>query len=196
VFFAMPCLEGQTTSGEYQDSMMASQDYAPLEPIVERRAPNLINQMRGVIHDAKGMLYEANIDFGREFTIELSHHYGMEHFRQIGAIIVTVVNREYCKKLIVALPGQRHPVHLHKAKEETFHLLWGDLLLNLNGRALNLRRGDTALVERGVKHSFTSKNGAIFEELSTTHVVGDSYYDDERIRNLDPIQRKTTLESW
>jgi len=196
VFFAMPCLEGQTTSGEHQDSMTASQDYAPLEPILERRAPSLVNQIRGIVHDAKGMLYEANIDFGREFTIELSHHYGMEHFRHVGALIVTVVNREYCKKLIVVLPGQKHPPHLHKVKEETFHLLWGDLLINLDDRALTLGRGDTVLVERGVRHAFTTRGGAIFEELSTTHVAGDSYYDDERICRLDPMQRKTVLETW
>jgi N-acetylneuraminate synthase len=196
VFFAMPCVEGQTTSGEYQDSMIASQDYAALEPIVERRAPSLVNQIRGIVHDAKGMLYEAQIDFGREFRIELSHHYGMEHFRHVGAIIVTVVNREYCKKLIVVLPGQKHPPHVHKVKEEMFHLLWGDLLIDLDGTVRTLRRGDTVLVERGMKHAFTSKGGAIFEELSTTHVIGDSYYDDERILRLDPMQRKTVLESW
>jgi len=196
VFFAMPCVEGQTTSGEHQESMAASRDYAPLEAIMERRAPCPINQIRGIVHDAKGMLYEANIDFGREYTIELSHHYGMDHFRHVGALIVTVVNREYCKKLIVVLPGQKHPAHMHKLKEETFHLLWGDLCINLDDKALTLRRGDTVLVERGMKHSFTTRGGAIFEELSTTHVTGDSYYDDERIRKLDPMQRKTTLDSW
>jgi N-acetylneuraminate synthase len=196
VFFAMPCAPGQTTSGEYQNTMTASRDYEEMEAICERRSPDLINQTRAIIHDAKGLLYEAHIDLGPEFTIELSHHYGMEHFRQTGALMVTVVNREYCKRLVVMLPGQKHPSHLHKQKEETFHILWGDIHLNLEGKTLNLKPGDQVLIPRAAVHSFGSRNGGIFEELSTRHVIGDSYYEDERIKKLDPIQRKTMLDSW
>ena len=94
VFFAMPCAPGQTTSGEYQETMVASRDYDEMGPLYERRPPNLINQIRTIIHDAKGLLYEAHVNVGSEFTIELSHHYGVEHFRQVGALLVTVVNRE------------------------------------------------------------------------------------------------------
>lgn len=196
VFFAMPCAEGQTTSGEYQETMTASRDYKSNVPIKEHRQPNIINLVRGIIHDAKGMLYEANIEVGSDFTIELSHHYGMEHFRQTGALIVNVVNREYCKKLIVMLPGQKHPNHHHKIKEETFQLLWGDLEINLNGSKILLKRGDTFLVKRGDWHSFATRNGAIFEEISTTHVKGDSYYENEQISKKDPMERKTVIENW
>ena len=196
VFFAMPCLPGQTTSGEYQDSMVASQDYQAGEALHERRPPNLIDQTRSIIHDAKGLLYEAHVNFGPEFTIELSHHHGMEHFRQVGALLVTVVNREYCKRLLVMLPGQTHPAHFHKRKEETLHVLWGDVQFNLEGQSLQLRRGDQVLVARGAVHSFGSRGGCVMEELSTRHVVGDSYYEDDKIRTIDPMQRKTMLDGW
>ena len=43
------------------------------------------------------MLYEANVVLGDDFEIELSHHYGIEHFRQTGALIVNIINREYYK---------------------------------------------------------------------------------------------------
>ena len=70
------------------------------------------------------MLYEANIYLGDTFEAELSHHYGMKHFRQFGAVIISIVNREYCKKLIAVLPGQQHPDHMHKVKElSACHLL-------------------------------------------------------------------------
>jgi N-acetylneuraminate synthase len=196
VFFAMPCAEGQTTSGEYQDTMVASRDYEAMEAIRECRRPDLINQTRAIIHDAKGLLYEAHVDLGPDFTIELSHHYGMEHFRQVGALLVTVVNREYCKRLVVMLPGQRHPTHLHKKKEETFHVLWGDVHLTLEGAPTSLKRGDQVVIPRGAAHAFSSRNGCVFEELSTRHIVGDSYYEDERITSLDPMQRKTMIDSW
>lgn len=199
VFFAMPCTEGQTTSGEFGQHravFVASRQYKRGAPVHEHRQSDTINVIRGIIHDAKGILHEAHVRLGNGSTIELSHHYGVEHFRQTGALIVNVINREYCKKLVVLLPGQRHPNHHHKIKEETFHVLWGDLELNLNGIVHKMKPDDIVLVERGAWHSFTSGGGAIFEEVSTTHIDGDSYYEDERISKLDPIQRKTTLESW
>ena len=44
--------------------------------------------------------------------------------------------------------------------------------------------------------SFGTVNGCIFEEVSTTHVVGDSYYEDPKVAALDPMQRKTILSMW
>lgn len=199
IFFAMSCTEGQTTSGEfgqYRATLAASRNYRQNEPIYERRLPDLISSVRGIIHDAKGMIYEAGIALGNDFEIELSHHYGIEHFRQTGALIVNLINREYCKKLVVLLPIQQHPNHYHKIKEETFQLLWGDLEVKLEGKAMQMRPGDKLLISRGRWHSFTSKKGAIFEEISTTHIKNDSYYEDERINNLDPIERKTIIEKW
>jgi len=200
VFFAMPCAEGQIKSGEFTETLVASKNYCKNDPInapIERmRQPNVIHMIRGIIHDARGMLYEAHVEFGKDFEIELSHHYGIEHFRQFGALIVNVINREYCKKLIVVLPGQKHPNHYHKIKEETFQLLWGDADITINGIKNELKPGDKILVEKGAWHSFTSKKGAIIEEISTTHYSGDSYYEDETIKKLDPITRKTILTDW
>lgn len=196
VFFAMPCAEGQTTSSEYQDTMVASTALAADAAVVERRQRTLANQLRTLIHQAKGMLHEAHIAIGDKFTIEMSHHYGPEQFRSNGALIVNLVNREYCKKLIIMLPGQRHPNHRHMKKEETFQLLHGDLEVNLHGVMHTLTPGEILLVERGTWHSFATSNGCIFEEVSTTHIISDSYYEDPKIATLDPIQRKTLLTMW
>jgi len=196
VFFAMPAEPGQTTTSEYQAAMVASQDYPELAPIHERRQRTTTTQLRSLIHQAKGMLYEAKILIGDRYSIEMSHHYGAENFRQTGALIVNLVNREYCKKLIIMLPGQRHPNHRHMKKEETFQLLHGDLEVDLNGVIHNLRPGQMVLVERGSWHAFTTVKGCIFEEVSTQHIIGDSYYEDSRIAGLDPMQRKTLLTMW
>jgi N-acetylneuraminate synthase len=51
-------------------------------------------------------------------------------------------------------------------------------------------------VERDTFHSFETKGGAIFEEISTTHIVGDSEYEDPAIARLDPMDRKTVLSQW
>ncbi len=196
VYFAMPCQERQMTSGEFADGIEAKKDYAANDPFMEKRKLTDLNLVRSVVHDAKGMLYEAGIALGKDFEVELSHHYGMKHFRQTGAIIISIINREYCKKLLVILPGQKHPIHMHKVKEETFQLLYGDLTVNMEGEDIYMKPGDIQTVLRGEKHSFTSMRGAIFEEVSTTHIQNDSYYEDPVIRALDPIERKTILKKW
>lgn len=199
VFFAMPLQEGQLTSGEfgrYRTRYVASQEYASGEAIAEEPQQDAISEMRSIVHDAKGILHEAGVRLNSTAEIELSHHHGLGKFREIGALIVNVINREYCKKLIVMLPGQRHPTHRHEVKEETFHLLWGDLTVTMNGQPAALRPGDTLLVERGVWHSFATQRGCVVEEVSTTHVKGDSYYEEAAISALDPTERKTVLEDW
>lgn len=199
VFFAMPCQAGQLTSGEfgrYRAKWTASKNYKPNESVFEQNPPDLYTQIRGIIHQAKGMFTEAGIVLGDEYEVELSHHYGLENFAQTGCLLVSLMNREYCKKLIVVLPGQSHPFHKHKRKEETFQLLYGNLKAQLEDRKYDLKPGDQLLVERETWHSFSSEKGAIFEEISTTHYRNDSFYQDEKIAALDPMQRKTVLEEF
>ena len=51
-------------------------------------------------------------------------------------------------------------------------------------------------VGRGQIHSFSSEQGVIFEEISTTHIKNDSYYEDAQIASQDPIERKTYIKDW
>jgi sialic acid synthase SpsE/quercetin dioxygenase-like cupin family protein len=200
VYFAMPCQDGQTTSGElgrYRSSIVASKAYGINEAVSDHDSgEDRISFIREILHDAKGMIFEAGIRVTEDNTVEISHHYGIANFRKNGALIVNVINREYCKKLIVVFPGQVHPFHYHQKKEETFQLLWGKLRVEMEGRVYDLKPGQTLLVERGADHSFTSENGAIFEEISTTHIKNDSFYKDEKIARLDPLERKTMIDSW
>lgn len=196
VFFAMPCHEGQMVSGEFSAGMAAEKDYDENAPLYEKKKYTDVSLARSIIHDAKGLLFEAGIALGNQFEVELSHHYGIKKFRHTGAIIINIINREYCKKLIVVLPGQQHPMHFHKIKEETFQLLYGDLECKVEGQMIDMQPGDTQTVLRNAKHAFSSRNGAVFEEISTTHVKGDSYYEDPEITKLDLMARKTIIKEW
>lgn len=200
VFFAMPLQEGQITSGEfgrYRADYSASRDYKENEPIVEQVVEaDKEKLVRTIVHEIKGMLQEANIEPGDSVEIELSHHQGMEKYREVGAALVNVLNREYCKKILVMLPNQKHPEHMHKVKEEAFHMLWGDLKLVRDGEEIALKAGDAVIIERGQWHSFRTQGGAIWEEISTTHVRGDSYYKDPAIANMEVSARKTIVENW
>lgn len=199
VFFAMPCVEGQLTSGEFGQfptKFVATQDYAAGGAVYEKVESDTMRVVREILHDAKGLLYEAGITLGEDCQIEISHHYGLSRFREMGCVLINLVNREYCYKLLIMLPGQKHPPHLHQQKEETFYLLWGDMTVNLqNFGEVNMKPGDKLLIHRGTLHDFTTESGAIVAEISTHSIVGDSYYENKEIAQLDPIQRKTFVES-
>jgi N-acetylneuraminate synthase len=199
VFFAMPLREGQMTSGEWKDDCVADRDYAAREAISEqiaRRRPTKKEIVYQSIHEIKGMLNEARIAVGTEFTVELSHHYGIEHFRETGATIIDCINRAYCKKIIVLLPGQKHPYHYHRKKEETFQVLAGEMVVEMEGRPRKMLPGDLLTVQPGVWHKFQSDSGVMFEEVSTTHLNDDSFYEDKYINQVGRDERKTRLINW
>jgi N-acetylneuraminate synthase len=176
--------------------MIASKDYATNEAIYEQRKVSVTKDFRSVIHDVKGLLYEAKVVIPKEFNLEISHHYGMEHFRHYGCTMVSIINREYCKKILIVLPGQINPTHTHKIKEETFQVLSGTLELTVENKIYHLRAGEVFTVERLKPHSFTSIDGCVFEEVSTTHIRNDSFYEDAKIQSMDPMERKTILTDW
>lgn len=199
VYFAMPCGDGQLTSGkfgQYRARYVASRDYRADEAVTEHPQSDPLSRLRGIVHDAKGILYEAGIALGDDVTIEVSHHHGLDQCRDVGCILVNSINREYCNKFLIMLPGQRHPQHKHRQKEETFHVLWGDLEVDLSGDIVHLRPGDKLLVERDTMHGFRSRGGCVFAEISTRSIRGDSYYADPEIAAKDPLERKTILEEW
>jgi N-acetylneuraminate synthase len=154
-----------------------------------------VNDIRPKVFDALGkvcaLLRDASITVADGVNCQLSHHYGIDAFEQTGATIIDVVNREYCKKILVLLPGQQHPVHAHHKKEETFNVLFGEMQLQLGDELKTIRAGDMVTVERGMQHAFSSEQGVIFEELSTTHYNDDSFYQDSSINQNS--RRKTNL---
>ncbi len=198
VFFAMPYQKGQMFSGDFIEDIISNKDYKKNDPIDEiigvKHQVDPKRIIYSCIHQAKGLLYQARIAIGKEFNVDLSHHYGVEHFDKVGAIIIDVINREYCKKLIIQLPGQFHPLHYHKQKEETFQALWGELLIKIDDEEKILRPGDQVTVMPEQRHSFTTKTGVIVEEVSTTHYKNDSFYEDKQV-STEPNLRKTELET-
>jgi N-acetylneuraminate synthase len=138
----------------------------------------------------------AQIDLSPELETASAHHYGIRNFREFGAVIINCINRQYCKKLIVQLPGQHHPSHFHKRKEETFQVLSGELFVDLDGHKHHLYPGDTLLVQPGVWHEFWTETGVIFEEVSTTHYNDDSFYKDKQINRMERHQGKTVVDNW
>jgi len=200
VFFAIPYEVGQLDSGSFKEGLKVATAIEKDAPIsagdVSRQENSDRHVIQEAIHEAKAMLNEAGIALNSEFRTEYSHHYGIANFRETGAIIIDCVNRDYCKKLIVQLPGQSHPLHFHKLKEETFQVLSGIVHTEVEGHQRTLYPGETILIQPGVWHRFWTDSGVIFEEISTTHFNSDSYYKDKRINRLERAERKTAVDHW
>ena len=90
-------------------------------------------KLKRYVHQIRAILNIAGIKLGPEFYVEYSHHYGIPNFGRTGCVLIDCVNREYCKKILVQLPGQSHPYHFHRLKEETFQVLWGEMYLDIDG---------------------------------------------------------------
>ena len=197
-FCAIPALEGQLVANEMSKYL----EYSATGPVAAR-APimatavtraNVRQQVVAIVNSLRELLIQSQTRLPNRLDLELSHHYGIERYHEWGGAIINIVNREYCKKLILLLPGQKHPSHAHKRKEETFHILYGDMTLDLDGETRDYADGDLVTVERGVMHHFSSRGGVVVEEISTTHYKDDSYYEDPRVAQNK--QRKTQMTFW
>jgi sialic acid synthase SpsE/quercetin dioxygenase-like cupin family protein len=197
-FFAIPNFENQVTANQLSkySEFIADKDIDANKPILtgDITMTNLRDKVLQIVNKIRPLLIESKVILPDKLEMEISHHYGIDRFEEWGATIINCINREYCKKLIILLPNQKHPIHFHKKKEETFHVLYGDMAVNLNGEEKSCKAGDMVIVERGMKHDFRSAHGAIFEEISTTHYKDDSFYDDVNV--LNNKNRKTALTFW
>lgn len=180
-YLAFPCKPGQLVANDLSkyNHIVLKNSYEKDDAVMleEVEITNTADDILSVVKDINALMKEANVVVPVGSCCEISHHYGVKKYRETGVAMIDCVNREYCKKILIMLPGQNHPCHYHVQKEETFVVLHGDLLLNLEDEIISLHKGDVMTVERNKKHSFSSKEGCIFEEISTTHFANDSYYE-------------------
>ena len=194
----IPGIPGQLQAkdaGKYVQ-IVASSDLVADEPITKSHVVLIEREERvfGIRDYIVDLVRKSGVVVPINSVLEISHHYGLDNFEQFGSCMITVVNREYCKKLIFLLPGQTHPAMYHKLKDETFFLLYGDLSLKLNHDPVHIQEGGTVEINPGVIHEFGTLNGAVIEEVSSSHIAEDSFYLDEEItRNK---HRKTFVHYW
>ncbi len=199
VFYAMPLQENQLDASQVDNIVgnTLARDLKSNSAITKQDLQQKIDEelVSKIITEAKNRLKEANINLDSNEEIEISAHYGLDNFNKHGVVIINKINREYCKKLLIVSEGQHHPCHHHIKKEEAFELLSGDCSLVLNDKEIQLKKGSPVLINRGVKHSFYSREGCVIEEISTTHYPNDSVYEDPVINSYDLSERKILCSS-
>ena len=198
VFYAFPCQEGQVLAND----MSKYTQFIAQVPVI-KNAPvehayvsttNLRDKIYDIVQDVKRFVDASGTVYPPAANLEISHHYGIDKFYETGIAMITVVNRDYCKKLIIALPGQSHPEQYHEKKDETFIILHGRVSLCLDDKLHSLAKGDVITIDPGVRHRFFTTDGCIIEEVSSTHYKDDSYYSDSSITKNQ--NRKTFVPYW
>jgi len=118
VFLAIPGQPGQLVANDLSKYC----EYKLLAPIVAK-APVMKKAVDGkdrrtevekIIAQAVKLLKKSGVTVPGQLDLEISHHYGIERFHEAGSMVITVVNRAYCKRLILLVPGQTHPEQWHK----------------------------------------------------------------------------------
>jgi sialic acid synthase SpsE/quercetin dioxygenase-like cupin family protein len=199
VFLSIPGTAGQLVGQDLSKytEYRATRAYAVNEAILRAdvEATDTRSVIHGIVRDAKAMLKTSGAIVPAQLELEVSHHYGIERFREFGTTTITVVNREaYCKRVILILPGQAHPEQWHELKDETYHLLHGEIELTLDGVLRTVTKNEVVVIPRGVKHAFASAAGAVIEEISSAYAQSDSYYTDPVI--AQNANRKTYVTNW
>ena len=198
IYFAFPPIKNQFTANDCSK-------YSSFEATTEINKDEAVTKdnsfithhrllLEKITRQVNKIIKAAEIQLPSSIQMEISHHYGLEKFNQFGMIIFTLINRTYCKKLLISLPGQVHPAQYHKKKEESFMLVYGDLTLTINDKDIKMGLGEIITIEKGSIHKFSSKTGSIVEEISDTHSTDDSYYIDDKISQNK--NRKTIINFY
>lgn len=198
VEFAFPPVPGQVVANDWSKYVeyVASTAIAEGAPLMHADVKTVDHsaRVREIAVRAKALLKDSNVVVPTTGHLEISHHYGLDRFDETGMTMFTVVNRGYCKKILVLFAGQRHPEQYHLQKEETFVVLYGSVDVLLNGESSTAEVGDVVHVAPGVRHALVARTGAVIEEISSTHLQDDSFYTDPAV-TANP-HRKTYLRYW
>jgi sialic acid synthase SpsE/mannose-6-phosphate isomerase-like protein (cupin superfamily) len=198
IFAAMPNTKGQIITKHLSryTEFRAQENIDTNQPLMFEglKVKELRQKVDKIVTQLRQILKKKKISLPAFVEIEISHHYGIDEFEKYGAILIKIINLSYSKMLVVLFPGQAYPRHHHIQKDETYHLLHGDLTVEIEGKETNLKEGDVLSIEKGTKHSFRSVKGAIVEEISTTYLQGDSVYEDQAIN--ENKERKIYLNFW
>jgi sialic acid synthase SpsE/mannose-6-phosphate isomerase-like protein (cupin superfamily) len=190
IYFAFPPSEGQLTAASFSkySTMVALENFTQNSIIkfdkvkIENSKDMLLIYVKKVID----LLKMSAVVVPQKFELEISHHYGLENFLKFGLSMITLINRHYCKKILICLPNQVHPEQYHLKKEETFNIMFGSVELTLDSVLKTLHPGDIVTILPGQRHEFVSHDGAVLEEISSTHIKDDSLYTDPKIsQNLN-----------
>ena len=109
VYFAIPYAKGGYVANDFSKYS----NFITTQPIEKDGAVNSDNcetqdlrkDILSAVDKISDYVRQTNIVIPDGCPLEVSHHYGIEKFYDSGLAMATVVNEEYCKKILIMLPG-------------------------------------------------------------------------------------------
>lgn len=111
------------------------------------------------------------------YEILQKSHYELISPKVWGYEVWHINTADYCCKTLVVYPGYQCSRHFHKLKDETFMILDAEFELEVDGRAVHLKRGMSIRIRPYTTHNFRVVGNCIGSmlEISTNHREDDSY---------------------
>ncbi len=148
------------------------------------------NEIEKATADVRAMLTDAGITLARDEDIEITD-FGKNDYEKLGlGLIIRLNEPEYATKWLTVRPGQVCPNHYHKKIKETFFIIKGDVSMILDGNETLMQPGDKVTLVPGTWHTFSSKDGAVIEEVTTFQTPEDSYFEDKSIERYITAEDK------
>jgi len=198
VFLAMPNIDGQLVANQlskYTEYYTSARIKANSPVMInDLQIKELRGYVKSIVTDLSLMIKKSQVVLPPYVDIEISHHYGIDRFSEFGGILVNIINRAYSKMLVIMFAGQSYPRHYHVKKDESYHILHGDLEVEIDHEKRFLTKGEVISINQGQSHSFKTSTGVIIEEIATSYIQGDSIYEDPSINKN--TNRKTLLTIW
>jgi len=97
---------------------------------------------------------------------------------------------KYCGKFLSLKKGKRCSLHYHKDKDETFYILNGRVLMEINNKDSVMKTGDIVHIAPMILHRFSGLENSVIIEFSTHHKESDSY----RIEESGDIPKEITYK--
>jgi len=98
----------------------------------------------------------------------------MKKVKKIWGQELWIVNRDYCGKILFLKEGFSSSLHKHKIKDETFYIIRGNVLMEIEGKQKIMKPGDFVRIPPNTWHRFSGLTSAEIAEFSTHHRDSDT----------------------
>ena len=104
VYFAIPSVTDGYTANDFSKykEFMVTSDIELNGPLTKlnTEVSDQRHKIKEIVDRTRTFLQDRMVQIPNGAVLEISHHYGIENFYDTGLSMITVVNEEYCKKLL------------------------------------------------------------------------------------------------
>lgn len=120
------------------------------------------------------------------FCADRKQHYKYPYTHKIWGGEQILVNTDlYCAKLMWVSAHYQCSMHRHLIKDETFIVLEGDVVLELEDKIIRMEKGDRVHVPRGSWHRFRNQNNAVFPGFPSKILEISTHHDDADVERRE-----------